>query len=240
MAALAGYLQRRAPSLADSVALEQLAARFGFVAQSGNRYMPTTVGLMTFGRLPQVIRPEWGVAAVRVDGTDLSDPIAARADLEGTLTELYAAAEAFVEAHTGQTRGPGGKIEPEYPPAAVREALINALVHRDYRLTGRIGLRIFDDRIELWSPGGAIAQFDFDQMLLSGGVSFPRNPILMATARTLGMLEQIGRGLPTMRRALTERSGSPPRIRHSGAEFIVSLPSRLRPLADDPDGSQSN
>lgn len=226
--ALEAFVKQRAPTFADAVPLDRLATQLGLYAQLGTKVLPTAVGLLCFGHLPQLTRPEWGIAAVRIDGRRLADPLVCREELQGPLRSLLAGALSFVEEQTRGMVGQGSEVGEvgEYPAEAVREALANALIHRDYRLTARIVLRIFDDRLEIWSPGGMVAQLDPEQLLLVGGVSFARNPILAATARSLGLVDQIGRGLPTLRRAINESCGRLPIVRPSGADFLVQLPSR--------------
>ena len=111
------------------------------------------------------------------------------------------------------------------PEAAVREAVVNALIHRDLRRTGRVAVRLFSDRLEIWSPGGLPEGLsDLGDLLHEGGVSHPRNPLLAAAARSLGIGEQLGRGLPVM-----ARTGSYTRrveIRTSPRDVLVVVPSR--------------
>ena len=114
----------------------------------------------------------------------------------------------------------------EYSEVAVREAVVNALVHRDLRRAGRVAVRVFSDRIEVWSPGGlAEGLTDIDDLLREGGVSHPRNPLLAAAARSLGLGEQLGRGLPVMGRAGSSYTGRV-EIRASPRDVLVTLPSR--------------
>lgn len=206
LAALDAFVTARAPALRAMQPLEDVALRLGLVVRSAPRMTPTSVGLLLFGRAPQLIAPDWGVAAVSINGTSLADPVRVRLDLEGNLATLLAQALAFVR---GQTEGPAGESDSpslpdgseEYPEAAVREAVVNALVHRDLRRAGRIAVRRFIDRIEIWSPGGLPEGLsDVTDLLREGGVSHPRNPLLAAAARALGMGEQLGRGLPVLAR----------------------------------------
>jgi ATP-dependent DNA helicase RecG len=234
--ALERYVETRLPSFYQLAAVEQLAVSLGLLAQSAGRVVPTVAGLLMFGRLPQIHRPEWGIAATRIRGRTMADPVAVRDDIEGTLPQLLEQALAFVEQHSAVV-GDESSAAPEYPTEAVREALVNALVHRDYRLTARISLRIFDDRLEVWSPGGPIVQPPPEELLGSGGVSFPRNPILVATARTLGLLDQIGRGLPTIARSVEQETGQAVELTHSSSELQLMIPSRLRPIASDGTGN---
>ncbi|MBK8266049.1 MAG: hypothetical protein IPK80_32560 [Nannocystis sp.] len=230
--ALAAYLRQRAPNLAASLGAEQLATRVGLLVAVSGGPQPSIAGLMSFGTLPQLHRPEWGLSAVRIAGKSLADPITARGDLEGDLRALLGQALAFVRAHTRAVPDllRPGELRLEYPEEAVREALTNALVHRDLRLSGRIGLRIFDDRLEISSPGGLPAPLPLDELAQHGSLSLPRNPLLAAVARGLGLIEQIGRGLPLIRAAVAEVSAQPVSFAASGIELRVTLPSPLAAL----------
>jgi predicted HTH transcriptional regulator len=234
MQAVAAYVTRRAPSLRELPA-EEAATRLGLLHKTGPRLSPTPVGMLCFGHSPQLLHPEWGVSAVRVDGLTLSDEIAARADLEGNIVAMAHAALLFVRDHTSTLADEVQleSAESEYHDSALREAIANALIHRDLRKTGRVALRIFDDRLEVWSPGGLPEGVgDFDDLVQHGGVSLPRNPLLAATARQLGLGEQLGRGLTTIRRAVTQLPNQRLEVRASNRDFMVVLPSRLsRPPA---------
>ncbi len=223
------FLGRRAPSLLEQSPPERVAASLGYLGASNNRLVPTVAGLALFGSLPQVLRPEWGVSLVRINGTRLSDPVAMQQDLEGALPSLLEQATGFVAEHSRSmsTMAALDGAEPEYPANVVREAVLNALVHRDYRLTGRASVRLLDDRMEVWSPGGMAAQFAPEQIALKGGVSFPRNPLMAATARALGIMDQIGRGLVSIRQTMAEVTTSPVQVAASQADFLLVVPSRL-------------
>ncbi len=225
--AMDAFVTQRAPALRQAGALEDAAIRLGLLVRAVPRIAPTPVGLLIFGRLPQLIAPDWGVAAVAVRGTTLADPVIVRADLEGNLAALLSAVLAFVR---GRADGRGAETLPadaeEYTEAAVREAVVNALIHRDLRRAGRVAVRLFSDRIEIWSPGGLPEGLtDLEELLRQGGVSHPRNPLLAATARSLGIGEQLGRGLPVMGRngsSYTRRI----EIHTSPRDVLVTIPSR--------------
>jgi len=229
---LHAYVKRRIAGLGaepDLAALERGAQRLGLLGSIGSHMVPTVVGLMAFGTAPQLIRPEWGVACVRVRGANLADEVAARSDVEGPLAALVEQTLEFVRSNTRVAPNLLRPSEPagEYPEAAVREALLNGLLHRDYRLSGRVSLRIFNDRLEVWSPGGLALPLSLDELAQHGGASFPRNPLLTATARTLGLVEQVGRGVPLIRKALGEATSLPVQFHTSQTEVRVVLPSYI-------------
>lgn len=228
--ALEEYLQRRAPQLAGSHPIELVATKLGLAHKTSSGVVPTGAGLLLFGQLPQLTQPHWGVTAVQVRGQTLADHIAARVDLEGPVVRLVEQALEFVREHsrsiTDQVSSSDTAVE--YPEAAVREAVINAVLHRDLRLSGRVAVRLFDDRLEVWSPGGPLGPLaPLEELLQSGGISMPRNVHLAAAARVLGLGEQLGRGLPTMRRAVAEATQQDVEIRTSAADVLVVLPSGL-------------
>ncbi|MBW2528438.1 MAG: hypothetical protein JRI23_29960 [Deltaproteobacteria bacterium] len=228
--ALEQYLERRASHLLAMHPLELVATKLGLAQKTGSGVVPTGAGLLLFGHLPQLTQPHWGVTAVKVRGCTISDPIVARADLEGPVATLVEQALEFVRE---QSRSLANQVSPqetavEYPEAAVREAIVNAVLHRDLRLPGRVAVRLFDDRLEIWSPGGPLGPLaPLEELFQSGGISLPRNVHLASAARVLGIGEQLGRGLPTIRRAVAEAIQQDVEIHSSNSDVLVVLPSGL-------------
>lgn len=221
-AALLGHVEDRVRCMeADR---ETWAVRLGLLGKTGSRVLPTPVGLLCFGRRPQWVTPAWGISAVRVRGRHIADEIAASEHLHGNLGELIDGACDFVGSHA--MAAGDGDVTGEYVAGAVREAVTNAVLHRDLRKTGRVGVHLYDDRLEVWSPGGVPeALGELDEALSRGGVSMPRNPLLCATARECGWMRQIGRGMATIQRA----AHAPARIevRVTSRGFCVTFPSRF-------------
>ena len=231
MGPLSDYLQRRSPAFAASLGVEAFGVRLGLLAQvSGGAIAPTVAGLLSFGVCPQLFRPEWGLSAIRVRGLSIADPVIAHEDFEGNIGALLQQGLDFVGSHSQtipELLDPGVSRQ-EFPLDAVREILVNALVHRDLRLPGRVGLRIFDDRIEISSPGGPPAPLPLAELAQRGGLSLPRNPLLAAVARGLGLVEQVGRGLPLARTSVSAVTADAIHFESSHHEVMVSLPSCLR------------
>ena len=106
LSALDAFVTARAPTLRATMQLEEVALRLGLLVRAAPRVAPTPVGLLLFGKTPQLVAPDWGVAAVCIDGTTLSDPVRYRLDLEGNLASLLAQGLAFGAA-VGFSRFPG-------------------------------------------------------------------------------------------------------------------------------------
>ncbi len=226
--AIAAFANQRAPALAAHMDPPQLARQFGLAGPAGRDLVPTAAGLYVFGRWPQAMRPQWGVAAIRVDGRVLADPLTASESLDGPVPALVQAVIAFVAEHTYSVADQVDRTTThEYPAAALREALTNALVHRDLRLPARVSVTAFNDRLEIWSPGPANAKLELDSVAQLGGMSIARNPIVAAMARGLELIDQIGRGLPTIRRSCQRDGGGDPIFDTDDYGVLVTLPSSL-------------
>ena len=109
----------------------------------------------------------------------------------------------------------------DYPPEAVREALLNALVHRDYSFSDSTLISIFDDRIEFTSIGGLARGITFDDMML--GISVARNKNLANVFYRLTLIEAYGVGVPNIMRSY-EGYAVKPQIEVTDNAFKITLP----------------
>ena len=149
-------------------------------------------------------------------------------DLEEDLFTSLEIAEAFVARHTTLE----ARIEsvrrvdiPEYPPTAIREALLNAILHADYAMTGcTITLAIFDNRIEITNPGAL--PYGMTLELATHGASRLRNKIIGNVLKELGFVEQWGSGIKRIISVYEEEDLQPPIFEELGNQFRVTLFSR--------------
>lgn len=225
------WLRTNAARLAaDDVPREDALIRLRLAASMGPRIHPTIAGLYTFGIEPQFFLPQLTVLAVKFDGTEITSAIEARDDIRGPLPALVEGATAFVEEHARQLVN---QVEPsqstsEFPMVAFHEALVNALVHRDLQAGSPVAVRMFDNRLEVWSPGPASGlPENIDVYVNRGGISLPRNPLLALVARQMGLAEQLGRGLPLMRTAVEEEAHGTLKVEGSKEGVLVTIPSAL-------------
>ena len=239
---LQDYVERRAPGSihVNGLRLSDVAVSWGLGVRKGESVLPTVAGVMLFGLQAQRLSPQWGVGAVRLAGTELSDPILDRADLEGTATQLVDATLAFVRRNMRVAAlFPQAEARrqdlPEYPLAAVREALTNAVVHRDYGRGGRVMVRMFEDRLEVQNPGGLPEGLTLQEVTERGGFSYPRNPTLARVMRDWGRMEEVGRGLLRIRREMEALGSEYPIFESDRHQFQVLLPSRHKTLTPQAD-----
>lgn len=220
--ALEAFIARRVPALLATMSRDDAGIRLGLLAKVAPRTVPTLAGLYLFGRVPQVFFPEWGVTCISSAGSALLDPIEERADLDGGFGALIEGALSFLRARVADAGDAS-----EFPLEVAREAIVNALCHRDLRKPSRVVVRRFRDRLEIVSPGGPPEGLtDLEELGREGGTSHPRNPIVASVGRALGYGEQLGRGLAL----ITQRGGASvaerAEVRATPREVMVVLPAR--------------
>ena len=97
----------------------------------------------------------------------------------------------------------------ELPEGALREALVNAIVHRDYRSTANVQVNVFRDRLEIVTPGGLPAGMREEDL---GTKSVPRNPLLFGMFYRMGLVEQVGSGIRRIRELCRDYGVNEPTI----------------------------
>jgi ATP-dependent DNA helicase RecG len=190
---------------------------------------PTVSGLLLFGKRPQEFISQSGIVFVRFVGSEPrgKDGLAGygrRAELEGPLARLLESAWNIVweEMRVGAVVvGLQRQEQPEYPSFAVREALVNAIAHRDYRLSGRrVEIRMFEDRLEVISPGGLPGYITVDNIVEE---HFSRNPRIVAGLFQWGYIEELGLGIDRMIEEMLQRGHPPPDFKATPYSFGVTL-----------------
>jgi len=121
---------------------------------------------------------------------------------------------------------------PEYPTFAWQEAIVNAVVHRDYSLRGNeIEVRMFDDRLEVKNPGLPPEPVTIEELQQRKSVHASRNPRMMRVLKALGFARERGEGLPRVFEETEESYLPPPELTAEGSFFKIVL--RNTPIFDD-------
>jgi len=185
----------------------------------------TVSGILLFGREPQAFLPSSGVVVAAFDGDDTSgDPIDVK-NLRGGFFDLLEDVERFLNIYVASPhRIVGFKPErrEEIPTAALREAVVNALVHRDYTIPGPVRVFALADRVEIHTPGRPPNSVDAGAM--RAGVHVTRNPHLYSRVADAGLVTRAGTGVRRMIRLVREASGRDIDILITDAEVVIVLP----------------
>ena len=159
----------------------------------------TVVGALFFGLNAERLLPQCGIQLFRFIGLDSTGAIADQKELSAPIPESIEAAVKFVQFNSAM-RGvfiegnPHRTDLPDYDFFVIRELITNAFCHRDWSIFGqKIRLSLFDDRLELFSPGALPNTLTLENAL--AGVSFYRNPNIAQLCRDYGLVEKAGRGL---------------------------------------------
>lgn len=166
----------------------------------------TLSGLLLFGKNPQQFKPVLVVKAIVFPGNELNIAhYLDSEDIEGDLAQVYKNSFAFVQRNLhhiqkGQSVNSLGKLE--IPPIVIEELLVNALIHRDYFISAPIRLFIFQDRIELISPGQLPNHLTIEQIRY--GLSNIRNPVLASHASHILPYRGLGTGIPRVYQSYTD------------------------------------
>jgi ATP-dependent DNA helicase RecG len=196
---------------------------------------PTLAGVVLFSLYPQAFFPQLGIIATRIPGVRAGDVgtdaerFIDNARLEGTLGDQLSGAVAFVRKNirvtTKISESTGERTDvPQYPIEAVRELILNALIHRDYSIHTQgmpIQLQIFDDRLTITNPGGLYGRLSVDQL----GKIQPdtRNPVIANAMEILRLTESRYSGIPTVRRLTAEHGLPDPVFENARGEFRATL-----------------
>ena len=195
----------------------------GCLVQRDGRFLPTYAGLLLFGREPQRWVRSSVILVVRYVGTTMGDTFV-RDEIQGTLPEQIRRAEAFVLDNMRRgvrLLGLERIEETEYPVEAFREAIVNAIAHRDYQIRGdEIRVLMFGDRIEFYSPGRLPGHITVENLVEE---RFSRNEIIVQILSDMGFIERLGYGIDRMIRLMTGAGLPAPRFEETTAGFQVTL-----------------
>jgi len=227
----AQLLLRDPESAASEQTPEQLLLGVHCLARDGGVLRPTLAGLLLFGRNPQFYCPRFIITITQYTGTEVGQeiihgrPYLFDTEAQGSIPAMIDKAEratlglikrrAYFD---GLTR----REVPEYPEFAIREAIRNAVAHRDYTARGsHIDVRLFADRLEIRNPGGLFG--DLTVETLDEASPSTRNPNIMRVLQDLGYVEQRGTGIRRMIAEMRQANLEPPHFKDGGTYFVVTL-----------------
>ena len=199
------------------------AARdLGLLAADGRVRLAT---VLMFGKDPQDRNRRFGIVVSRFEGSaDGTARLRDRRELIGPLPLLVAQADLQIYDELRRdavVRGLVREEVPEYPPVALREALVNAVGHRDYSLRGAaVEVRLYDDAVEVESPGTLAGYVTVENLREA---QYSRNKRIMDALQRLGLVEEAGQGIDRMIAEMEDALLDPPEFEERSASFVVRL-----------------
>lgn len=202
---------------------EEALLKRGCLVKRDGEYRPTNAGILLFGVEPQRFVRSAEIIVARYAGREMSDAFL-REDIRGALPDQIRRAEAFLVDNmkrgvrlTGLSR----EERPEYPIKAVREAIVNAVAHRDYAIRGdEIRIFMFSDRIEFYSPGRLPGHVTVENIVEE---RFSRNEVIVQVLADMGFIERLGYGIDRMIKLMRDYGLPAPRFQETAGGFRVTL-----------------
>jgi ATP-dependent DNA helicase RecG len=206
--------------------VDDLLKEIGAVDAEGK---PTVSGILLFSEYPQHWLPQSGIVFAKFVGKTPRGEnglagYSRREELTGPLSKLIEATWNLIwseMAVSAVVKGLEREETFEYPQFAVREAIVNAVCHRDYRLKGRrIEVRMYSDRLEVISPGGLPGFITVENIV---DEHFSRNPRLVNGLFQWGYIEELGLGIDRMMEVMQQAGHKPPSFDARPYSFAVTL-----------------
>jgi len=204
--------RRRAQALRD----------LGLTTPSGDLRLAAS---LLFSPAPQRESRRFGIEILRFQGASEGESsLRDKTDLIGPLPRLVEQADRAIYDEMRREAVVRGLVReeiPEFPPIVIREALLNAVGHRDYSARGAaVQVRIYDDAIEIESPGTLPGYVTVDNLRTE---QYSRNPRIMDGLQRLGFVEEAGQGIDRMFEAMEDALLDPPEFIERSATFLVRL-----------------
>jgi len=213
-------------------------AHLRLIEGRNNHAVPTLSALLLFAREPARWHERCGIDFVRWEGTErrsgadlnITKRFQIEAPLAVLLDKTFEAIKPFIRER--QHLHDLFFVEKlEYPTFAWQEAIINAVAHRDYAIRG-LGIEVwmFDDRMEIRSPGLPPAPVTLDALARHRHIHCSRNPLIVRVLTILGYMRELGEGVPRMFDEMEKAGCYPPRFADIGGVVQVTL--RNEPIYD--------
>jgi ATP-dependent DNA helicase RecG len=191
---------------------------------------PSVLGVLTIGKDPRQFLPGAYIQFLRIDGTELTDPIKDQKEIDGPLIQMLRQIDELLQINistaTDVTSQQVETRQPDYPLEALRQVTRNAVLHRNYDFTNSpIRISWFIDRIEVLSPGGPFGQVNIDNFG-EPGITDYRNPHLAEAMKNLGFVQRFGLGISITKNSLRKNGNPPPIFQATADHILVTIQSR--------------
>lgn len=185
---------------------------------------PTHAGILLFGKNPRFFLPGAYVQYLKLPGRDLTDLPEDQAEISGdlhsVLRELEGRLKLLIQTSMRATSALGEKLLPDYPEWALRELLMNAVMHRNYDSNTPIRFYAFSDHIEIQSPGGLYGEATPENFPTRNSY---RNPIIAEAMKSLGFVNRFGYGVQRAQTLLAKNGNRPAEFEFDEHSVLVKI-----------------
>jgi len=215
--------EERGYALSADTPRKKALAHLNLLAKS----VPTKGAVLLFGNAPERHIHSAEITCLHFHGTEIEKPIPSQQVYHGTLFELVDQAVDFVMARIARavepsSASPESRVRYEVPYRVVREAIVNAVAHRNYASRSGVQVMVFADRIEVWNPGGLPEDLTVD-LLHGPHPSVPRNRLLCEPLFLAHYIERAGTGTLDMIRLCAEAGLPEPGFLNEGERFRLII-----------------
>lgn len=188
----------------------------------------TVGGILLFGKNPRYFLPGAYIQYLDLPGTALTDLPNDQAEISGDLLSILRELDTRLKVKIHSFLRPVStlreKLLADYPDVAVRELLMNAIMHRDYQSNTPVRFYWFTDRIEIQSPGGLYGEVTKETLTRRSSY---RNPIIAEAMKTLGYVNRYGYGIQRAQAALQENGNPPAEFEIDDKVFLAVIRRRI-------------
>jgi ATP-dependent DNA helicase RecG len=189
----------------------------------------TNAGILLFGTNPRYYLPGAYIQYLNISGTKLTDDIIDQREISGDLLSILRELETQIRVNIQNTLRPNTLLTEsrvaDYPEKAIRELLMNAIMHRDYQSNAPIKFYWFLDRIEIHSSGGPYGNVTMETLETASDY---RNPIIAEAMKTLGYVERYGSGIQKAQKSLQDNGNPRATFECDGSVFLSIIKRKLQ------------
>lgn len=216
-------------SVAPGFTNEKVLQLLGLAEYSRNSIRLRKAGLMLFANDINYWHPRSEVRIMRVEGNEIKTGreynVISDETIKGNILELISKAWETLRPHLVETKFAQDALFKQrvmYPEDACREALINAIAHRDYSNEGRnIEIKIFDHRMEVTSPGGLLSNITVDDLKKLEGIHQSRNSLIARVLKEVGYMREMGEGIRRIFNLMKQNDLISPDILDEKKQFTI-------------------
>jgi len=228
-------LSYAAKEFSKTISSEKFLQHLDLAEFDGNKLHLRRAALLLFAKNPQKWHPRSQVRIIKVKGLEVKSGKDFNVEKDEEITEnilrLVEGAWDLLRPHLTETKFSSDAIfksQVVYPELACREALINAIAHRDYSIEGRgIEIFVFEDRLEIKSPGMLLSSISITDIENRTGTHQSRNTYIARVLREIGYMRELGEGFRRIYDLMESNDLKAPSISSSNKSFIVSLSQKL-------------